>query len=603
MFKKLVSGLPFSPALVGQLGFYARRLKKEEASRRLGLVFTALALVIQSFAVLSPPDPANAANAASASDLIWGGVTSVSAILSAYDNPTKDYKKIMDYVGITRDEIKAMRDASINSKEYGTSDGTWLSWGRVSRFSPADGEVQHDINGTIVYSRPLWKYDSTSWTIPNGSTYPAFRGYSAKMGEFAIMKGCGNVVTRKLPVVEIKYVTVCRPGTGVITIKESDKLSTDLAADNIACQPKDITVCRPGTGVITIKESEKLATDLPADSDFCKPKPEPIATCSSLSEPRKIERTKFSVNATAVAQNGAVINKYSFVVKKKDTSGAIVLTKDVASTATSVDNVILEVKDAGDYYVQVFVSASSSANPLTSADCAKTFTVLPPEKCAVNPDLLATDKECQPCPGNTALWYKDPDCAEKVASSKEATNLTQNSQTANKVTANGSDRIQFTLTMYNIGKVLSAVDFKENLSDVLEYSTMYDNGGGAIVNENGTSYLNWGKISLKPGEKVSRTFTVKVHDTIPLTARGTSDPSSYDCIMTNTFGNTVNINMNCPTPKVIERVVEQLPNTGPTENIIFSGIVLSIVMFFYARSRQLGAEVRLIRKDFNAGAL
>ncbi len=58
MFRKLVSNLAFSPALVGQLGFYAKRLRKEEATRRAGLVFVALALVVQSFSVFSPPESA-----------------------------------------------------------------------------------------------------------------------------------------------------------------------------------------------------------------------------------------------------------------------------------------------------------------------------------------------------------------------------------------------------------------------------------------------------------------------------------------------------------------------------------------------------------------
>lgn len=575
MFRRLISGLPFSPALVGQLGFYAKRLKKEEATRRVGVIFTALALVVQSFAVFSPPSSANAANA---NDLIYGGVSNVAAILKAYDDPAKDYKKIMDYNGITRDEISKMTLSSINSKEYGTGDGAWTSWARLTRVSYADGERSYNIDGTTYYTRPLWISDSTSWTIPHGSTYPAFRGTSATMGNFAIMSGCGNLVTTKPP-------ANAPPRTVPPATIES----------------KMITVCRPGTGVITILDTDKLATDLPADSDVCKPKPEPVAACSSLSEPKKIERTKFSVTATAVVQNGATISKYTFVVKKKDASGAVVLTKEVASTATSVDNVIVEVKETGDYYVQVTVTTSVGSQ--TSADCAKTFTVLAPEKCSVNGDLLATDKECQPCPGNPTLWYKDADCAAKVASTKDATNLTQNGQPANKLTANASDRIQFVLSMYNVGKVAADVDFKENMSDVLEYASIYDNGGGSLSDVNGAKYLNWGKVSLKPGEKVSRTFTIKVMDTIPLTSRGTSDPSSYDCIMTNTFGNTVNINMNCQTPKVIEKVVEQLPSTGPTENMIFSGIVASIVMFFYARSRQLGSEVRLIRKDFNAGTL
>jgi LPXTG-motif cell wall-anchored protein len=73
--------------------------------------------------------------------------------------------------------------------------------------------------------------------------------------------------------------------------------------------------------------------------------------------------------------------------------------------------------------------------------------------------------------------------------------------------------------------------------------------------------------------------------------------------MTNTFGNTVAINVNCPTPKVIEQTVAELPHTGASANMIFAGAVLATVTFFYARSRQLKTEVRLIRRDLNAGTI
>ena len=61
MFRKLVSNLPFSPALVGQLGFYARRLSTEQATRRLGLIFTVLAVAVQAFALIKPPEQTIAA--------------------------------------------------------------------------------------------------------------------------------------------------------------------------------------------------------------------------------------------------------------------------------------------------------------------------------------------------------------------------------------------------------------------------------------------------------------------------------------------------------------------------------------------------------------
>ncbi len=73
--------------------------------------------------------------------------------------------------------------------------------------------------------------------------------------------------------------------------------------------------------------------------------------------------------------------------------------------------------------------------------------------------------------------------------------------------------------------------------------------------------------------------------------------------MTNTFGNTVRTNVDCQTPKVLEATIEQLPSTGPGENMLFAGILASVVVYFYSRSRQLATEVRLIRKDFNSGTI
>ena len=158
MFEKLVSGLPFSPALVGNLGFYARRLKKEEASRRLGLILTAMALVVQSFAVFSPPEPANAA---SSNDLIYGGVSTLAQVLAVYAKPGSD-------------------------------------------------------------SRPLWRWDTGSWTSVHGSTYNVFKGQSAKLGVFAILKDCANLAATKLlppPPPPPAPTAVC---TSLTAIKSSD---------------------------------------------------------------------------------------------------------------------------------------------------------------------------------------------------------------------------------------------------------------------------------------------------------------------------------------------------------------------------------------------
>jgi len=85
---------------------------------------------------------------------------------------------------------------------------------------------------------------------------------------------------------------------------------------------------------------------------------------------------------------------------------------------------------------------------------------------------------------------------------------------------------------------------------------------------------------------------------------GTSNATSYDCRIDNTFGNTLSTKVDCPAEKrVVEQVVTELPHTGSSENIIFAGIVLAVVVFFYARSRQLSTEIRLVRRNFNAGTI
>jgi hypothetical protein len=74
--------------------------------------------------------------------------------------------------------------------------------------------------------------------------------------------------------------------------------------------------------------------------------------------------------------------------------------------------------------------------------------------------------------------------------------------------------------------------------------------------------------------------------------------------MSNEFGSdNTTVLVNCPAPKVVEVVVTELPHTGASENMLFAGIVLSVVVYFYARSRQMKKEVRLIRRDLNAGTI
>src|SRR5680860_897365 len=202
MFRKIVSNLPFSPALVGQLGFYAKRLRKEETTRRLGLIFIALALVVQSLAVFQPSE---SANASSETDMVSGGIgSSINNFLNPYDSNTKYLRDVMNYAGITRSEIAASKFTTFTT-------GTKLSWGFASRFSYDQGERQHNITNlynekvTTIYSRPLSLWGSESKQVSG------WVGNSANMGWFAIMQTCGNLVTTKIPTTPIPVPTPPAP--------------------------------------------------------------------------------------------------------------------------------------------------------------------------------------------------------------------------------------------------------------------------------------------------------------------------------------------------------------------------------------------------------
>ncbi len=189
MFRKLVSNLPFSPALIHDVGFYAKRLRKEEATRRLTVLFVALALVMQSLAVFSPPE---SANASSEQDIIKGGVSSLDDFLLRYDHNEDDLKDILTTIGITRAEVAGAKENTIAS----TKNAYVLT--RYGQFGASSEEAslayQRSAGGAATrYFSPLRKVSSTH------ASFAGWTGSSATVGWFGIIKSNGAIVTHGLP--------------------------------------------------------------------------------------------------------------------------------------------------------------------------------------------------------------------------------------------------------------------------------------------------------------------------------------------------------------------------------------------------------------------
>lgn len=528
MFRKIVSNLPYSPALVGQLGFYARRLRKEEVTRQMGLMFTVLALIVQSFTVFQPPEPANASSGA---DFIRGGINDIDDFLDAYDDNDRHIKDLFNSLGITRAEIAAADSDKIGESGY-------YNWSMTSLYSESQGQDTYkfydsDGDDHKVYNRPM------RLTQTGNAPYPVFEGYSAKFGYFAIKKDCGNLITKK--------------------------------------QPPDQEKPRPPEPPTIVRR----------------------AICSGL-RVTIANRENVNMVGQATVQN-ATISRYTFTVK--DASNRAVATRAVNTSAAVAQPDSVLIKKPGRYTAQVVVT-TSIGQVTSTTNCVKAFTIAAPAVCPYNSSLPANDPRCQPCPDSDTpnLWIGSPDCKEQFVYSKTASNIDQGGNNAVSLLAQASDRIRYTLTIENKGHTSGSAPITENLTDVLQYASLYDLGGGTF--NQSTNTLTWPNTTIQPGKKETRMFVVKLANAIPAMNTGTSDASSYDCRMTNTFGNSVEIQVNCPVQKlIVEQVVRELPETGPRENMIFGGTVFAIVAYFYVRAKQLNREVRLIRKDLTAGTI
>ncbi|MBL8159945.1 hypothetical protein JNJ66_05795 [Candidatus Saccharibacteria bacterium] len=538
MFKNLVSNLPFSPALIGQVGFYARRLRQEEMTRRAGLVFTALAIIVQSLSVFSPPEAQAQANY---NNIIYEGVTSkeqmVDALRRGKDGAGRtDIRQIYEYFGVTIRDIENAEEGSFHSRDFNL--GIWdigrLEWDAGSR-----DEQAHKIPGTdsTVYARKLHRYDRND----RGTHYRAIIGKRAVDGKwFAITIDCGNLNFVEFP---------------------------------------------------TAPEPEPTP-----------PAPTPAAVCTALQiTPVQGSRDKFVLKASAKTEGGATVSRYDFVIKNYD--GETVVERNVPSTDATASTE-LTVPDDGDFLAKVTVQTSAGAK--TSDDCAKPLKVTPEPRCEYNVNFPESSPECKPCPDSNGLWYKDEDCKAELVPSKSVINLSAGGGNADNTTVKPGDKLQYTLTVENQGKTTGTMTLRENLADVLEYATIVDKNDG-VLDDDATQaslrYITWPEAKIQPGQKLVRTVTVQVKSEIPASPLNVGNPESYNCVMTNSFGTTTNTKVECPAPKVVEAVVRTLPSTGAGPNMLFAGILLMTTVYFYARSRQLGKEIRLVRKEFAAGTL
>lgn len=191
--------------------------------------------------------------------------------------------------------------------------------------------------------------------------------------------------------------------------------------------------------------------------------------------------------------------------------------------------------------------------------------------------------------------------AAAIKKSISAVNLTQGSAMAVNNLAEPLDKIAYTISATNTSPVTTTTTFAVQLSDALEYTTLIDGGGGTVDND--TKSLSWQQTQLRPGETQKRTFVMQLLSPLPSTPVGQSNPSSYDCTITMVFGTDLRVPVDCPVLKGAESLIGHLPSTGAMINVVFAVGLALVVLYFYARTRQLKKEIRIIRHDLNTGII
>ncbi|MDQ5932502.1 MAG: hypothetical protein QG649_587 [Patescibacteria group bacterium] len=612
MFRRIVSNLSFSPALVGQLGFYAKRLRREEATRRLGLIFTAMALVVQSLAVFSPPEAANAATPGQVGSSPRCEVDVVGPRASAFS--VNDNKASVDFN--VRGTKNCKVQVSVNAFYAPSLDGKpWsqqILFDRNTRIFDTPGRY------TMRGSLPERSNESKGCFYQVDLTYGTHNVLPVlAYGHGRLDCGTATVASASCSSLEVirqsdtKFTLKGRASTvGPAQIKAysytvknaagTTLLSKEMNSDAKSTQ-FEYNQTMPGTykADLVVKSTVGQDTGPNCRTSFVVPAAAtPSVACTNVTA-TIANRTQAYFTGSAQALNGARITGYTFIVR--NSAGIEVNRTVVPGSGPTASTAAVNIPRDGNYTVQLVVQ-SSLGDKTDQTACVKPFTIAPPATCPYNPSLPASSPDCQPCPDNPDIWIKDERCKANVVYTKTSTNLTHGNMDASKTAARANDKLTYTLTVENKGLISEKVTIEEDLSDVLEYAKLVDQGGGDFNEQ--TKVLTWPAVTLGAGEKQSRTIAIQMMESIPVTNTGTGVPTSYDCKMANTYGNTVTVGVECPVQKVVvEQVVSELPHTGPRENMIFAAVLFTVVTYFYARSRQLGREVRLIRRNLNTGTI
>ena len=622
MFYRLISNLQYSPGLIGQVGYYTKRLKQEEMVRRVGLVFTVLALVMQGFLIISPPQ---ASIASHGNDIVYGGGNRQQIIDAyRYNNDSlgrKDIRAIYERFGVEEAQLNGTHEVTI----WSNPSNNYYSIGRHAQHF--NGESVVEVPGhSSVYIRPLSAWNRGGPAI----AYPALKGTTKNGKTFWILKDCGNIVidtptpeplppeiqiekSVKTPVsntvllgeeitYSIRYRNIGPGNAGFMAIRDLVPAHTTYVSasgpvrsvenglviwDHLDETQNPFGLLGPTDWWHEVFLTVRVNDDAPNGQEICnvavitaigdedrtgakdacrtvyipKIEPQAAATCNLLSF-RQNTRDEFEFSAVGGVENNATISSFTFNFGDGNTV-------DIPNDGNNMAETTHTYAEPGEYASEVIVN--SSEGPKTNEFCRQIITV---------------DE-----PGEYEIVHR-----------KKAANPTQNIDDANGTTAQAGDRIRYTLVTENVGDAdAEAYELPaEDINDILEYADLVEHNDAIFDTEKGV--LTWEPTNIAVGEVIEKVFVVQIKDPIPDTPVSTSHPASFDLQLRNQYGNDiVEIDLPKSTPKQVEEVVQTLPNTGIGDSIVTSTFLIGMSTYFYSRNRLITKELKLIKREFTHG--
>lgn len=653
MFRKLVSNLPFNPSLVGQVSFYAKRIHQEASLRRMGFVLVAIAMFIQMFAVIAPPEKSLAAS----DNHIINGLKTRSDILAAWDRSGSDIPAIYGKFGVSRDDI-AKLPMNPNASIKSTSDDWWtIGRNSLSNYSNVANQYKKtEITIKINANLNVYMRDLQAWDIKNPyNLYQAFTGTKASdKSQFWILVDCGNYTqkgkfTPKNPNLEIKKSAI----TNTNPVKPGDKFTYRIEYRNT----------QPDSLAQNVVISDELDLD---HYTVISPKGLPI-TGNTLNYP--VGNLAYSANYKVLDIVVQLKNPYPAGTLKTCNVGK--LTSSNAGTEQSGPACVTIVRPC-------------QYNPKILENNPECKPPKPPKPCKYDPAYPEDDKiHCVPAKVYCSLVDTEIDRSTRVVKFKTEVTSTNDKNTVvlNYVYDFGDGSAKLTNTSklltdmashkYPVGSFNSRVvvnytstgvsgqqkvecsdhitfdqekpageikkvkNITQNLEgdqaintlvkagDVLEYTLITTNSNDAarknyvvsdyigdvmdyadidlaFLKDQGGSYdtatkkVMYENITLPAKGEIAKSFRVKIKNPIPSTNSPSAVSGAFDCKISNKYGNETSMSVTCPVIKSLEN----LPNTGPGASLIGGFIVTLVAGYFLARSRLLARELDIIKTEY-----